>query len=295
MLNNTLSALITAQCNVSPNNIALEYNDHSLAYGELDTRSNQLANFLIEKGVNKDSRVPILLNRSFEMIIAVLAIMKCGASYVPIDPAYPMERISYIIDDIDANFLITTLKTPPGFTGTTILLNGNPSPVDKAPKTPLPAITDEEAVSYIIYTSGSTGKPKGVVVQNKAVSSFIINQSSYYGITAADRILLFSSISFDASVEQIFIALTTGACLVLLPEELLADVERFTKYVSDKEITHLDVTPGFLENLNPEKYTTLKRIVVGGDVCPKALFLKWQFKGDFHNVYGPTEATVTTT
>ncbi|TCD23397.1 amino acid adenylation domain-containing protein [Pedobacter psychrodurus] len=295
MLNKTLSALITVQCNVSPDNIALEYNNQSLAYGELDTRSNQLANFLTEKGIDTNSRVPILLNRSFEMIIAILAIMKCGASYVPIDPLYPMERVSYIIEDIEANFLITSLKTPPDFAGTVILLDGNSFPVDVAPKTPLPVNTDVEAVSYIIYTSGSTGKPKGVVVQNKAVSSFITNQSNYYGITAEDRILLFSSISFDASVEQIFIALTTGACLVLLPEELLADMEGFTKYVSDKKITHLDVTPGFLENLDPEKYTTLKRIVVGGDVCPKALFLKWQSKGDFYNVYGPTEATVTAT
>ena len=295
MLNNTLSALITAQCNVSPDHIALEYNNQSLAYRELDIKSNQLANYLVEKGIEQDSRVPILLNRSFEMIIAILAIMKCGASYVPIDPSYPMERINYIIEDIDANFLITSFKTPPDFTGTTILLNEHSDPINLAPKTPLPVNTDGEAVSYIIYTSGSTGKPKGVMVQNKAVSSFITNQSSYYGITPEDRILLFSSISFDASVEQIFLALTTGARLVLLPEELLADMHGFTKYVSDKKITHLDVTPGFLENLDPEKYTTLKRIVVGGDVCPKALFLKWHSKGEFYNVYGPTEATVTAT
>ncbi|KLT66997.1 type I polyketide synthase [Pedobacter sp. BMA] len=293
MLNNTLISRFSEHCSVSPHSIALELNNESLTYQELDNQSNQLANLLVNTGVKPNNHIPILLNRSFEMIIAILATMKCGATYIPIDPSSPSQRINYILNDLQADFLITEGANELNFAGTTIKADDPQLSIQSCEKIQIQGAHCD--ICYIIYTSGSTGKPKGVMIGDQAVGHFINSQSEYYGIGNDDRILLFSSFAFDASVEQIFLALTTGASLILIPEEYLIDVKRFTQYVQDKKVTHLDVTPGFLDNLNPDHFNNLKRIVVGGDTCPKSLYLKWQAKGTFYNAYGPTEATVTAT
>ncbi|MET0573285.1 MAG: amino acid adenylation domain-containing protein, partial [Pedobacter agri] len=295
MNTNTLNALLASQARVNPDRIAVTLYHQSISYQELELKSNQLANYLILQGVKPNSHVPIILGRSLEMIIAIVATLKCGASYVPIDPAYPKERINYILNDIDASFIIAALQNEVELNSSTICLKHDAAMI-AAQNTHLPAVMIQpQDTAYTIYTSGSTGKPKGVEIAHAAVSGFITEQSTYYGVEPTDRILLFSSFAFDASVEQIFLALSSGACLVLLSEDLLLDTEKFTHYVVAQKINHLDVTPGFLENLNPAKFPNLKRIIVGGEVCPKSLYLKWQFSGEFYNVYGPTEGTVTAT
>ncbi|WP_316799483.1 polyketide synthase [Pedobacter frigidisoli] len=293
MLNNTLISRLSEHCSVSPHSIAIEFNDESLTYQELDIQSNQLANLLINKGVKPNKHIPILINRSFEMIIAILATMKCGATYIPIDPSSPAQRINFILNDLEADFLITSGTNDLSFGGNKIVIATQELSM-QSHETPEINVKETDSC-YIIYTSGSTGKPKGVMIENKAVGSFINTQTQFYGIDNADRILLFSSFAFDASVEQIFLALATGAALILIPEDYLLDVKQFTQYVENKKVTHLDVTPGFLDNLNPGHFSHLKRIVVGGDTCPKSLYLKWQSKAEFYNAYGPTEATVTAT
>ncbi|WP_231427174.1 polyketide synthase [Pedobacter sp. Leaf250] len=295
MNTNTLNALLASQVYVNPDRIAVTYYNKSISYQELDLQSNQLANYLILQGVKSNSYVPIILERSFEMIVAIVATLKCGASYVPIDPAYPKERINYILNDISASFIIAAHQNTYELNASIICLKHDAAMI-AIQNTDLPSVTIQgQDTAYIIYTSGSTGKPKGVEITHAAVNNFIAEQGKYYGVEATDRILLFSSFAFDASVEQIFLALSTGACLILLSEDLLLDTEKFTNYVTAQKINHLDVTPGFLENLNPVKFKNLKRIIVGGDVCPISLYLKWQFSGTFYNVYGPTEGTVTAT
>jgi amino acid adenylation domain-containing protein len=295
MNTNTLNALLASQIPVNSNRIAVAFHDETMSYGELDAKSNQLAHYLIDRGVKPNSYVPIILERSFEMIVAIVATLKCGASYVPIDPAYPKERIHYILNDLNASFILGAHQNDFEANASIISLKHEALKID-AQNTALPLIPVQgDDAAYIIYTSGSTGKPKGVVITHAAVSNFISEQAHYYAVESTDRILLFSSFAFDASVEQIFLALSTGACLVLLSEDLLLDTERFTDYVNAHKVNHLDVTPGFLENLNPTKFNHLKRIIVGGDVCPKSLYLKWQHTGAFYNVYGPTEGTVTAT
>ncbi|TCD02004.1 amino acid adenylation domain-containing protein [Pedobacter frigidisoli] len=289
----TVTDLFSIKSKAYPNNIALEFYEQSLSYAELERKSNQLANYLIKCGIKPKTLVPILAERSFEMIIGILAILKVGAAYVPIDPASPTIRKTYIIDELNATVLLTTIKSKMDFEGTSILLDQDAELIDQMPDSAPIIAKSEDDLSYIIFTSGSTGNPKGVMIQNKALTSFIGNQGDYYGIKDSDRILMFSSYSFDASVEQLFLALTNGACLILLDDELLLDVERFSTYIENKKVNHLDGTPGFLENLDPKRFTAVKRIIAGGDVCRKSLFLKWKDQVEFYNVYGPTEACVT--
>jgi fengycin family lipopeptide synthetase D len=152
---------------------------------------------------------------------------------------------------------------------------------------------DSHNLAYIIYTSGSTGRPKGVLVEHGSVVNLICNQDEYFNINQSDRILQFSSICFDASVEQIFIAFSSGAVLVLIDKSILLDVEKFDKFVFRHQVSHINAVPSFLNNIQLRNASQLKRVVAGGDVCPVSLAEKWRADFDFYNGYGPTETTVT--
>ena len=293
MLENTIINLFSRQSQISNKQSALELDEHALTYLQLDEKSNQLAHYLLKKGIKNNTLVPILIDRSFEMIIGILGILKAGATYVPIDPAYPIERISYILNDLEANILLSKKNIQANFSGDKIFLDTHWDKISLEPTTTPNVLINGQDLAYIIYTSGSTGKPKGVMVQHESLFSFIKNQVKFYGINPTDRILMFSSYAFDAAVEQMFLALTAGATLLLLPEERLLDIDQFTTYINEKKINHLDVTPGFLENLDPLKCKAVERVVCGGDVCRVSLYQKWANQVTFYNVYGPTEVTVT--
>ncbi|HMQ67794.1 MAG TPA: amino acid adenylation domain-containing protein [Ignavibacteria bacterium] len=296
-----LTDLIPDQVKNSPDNPALIFHDEELSYQELNTRSNRLANYLLLKGVKNEKLVPIIIERSLDMIIGIIGILKAGGVYVPIDPEYPADRISYMLQDTDASIILSSSKS-----SLKLHDNGNieniilddPETILKLknqssdnPKTDLKS----ENAAYVIYTSGSTGKPKGVIIENKTVVNLVRAQSEYFNITSADRILQFSNYSFDASVEQIFLALTNGATLVLFREGLQLDQEKFNEYLIEKKITHLHATPAFLENIVPDSsnFPDLKRVIAGGDVCKHELSDNWKDKVNFYNEYGPTETTVT--
>ncbi len=285
----TTANLFSVQAAKAPEKIALEFNDEQLTYRQLDEQSDQLAQYLSHRGAKNDTCIPICLNRSFDMIVAILAVIKTGAAYVPIDPLYPAARISYILNDIEAPFVISNTLSCSKLHGDMILLDEPVVATDKGYTQETTAASD---LLYIIYTSGSTGTPKGVMVENRSLVSYIDAQTRYFQITENDRVLQFSNYCFDASIEQIFLALLNGACLVLMAESLLKDIQLFSNYLKEKEISHLHATPGFLENLEPESFPHLKRIVSAGDLCKKQLFKKWLGKVDFYNKYGPTEATI---
>ncbi|WP_394750403.1 non-ribosomal peptide synthetase family protein, partial [Spongiimicrobium salis] len=205
------------------------------------------------------------------------------AAYVPIDMDNPESRISHIVGDSGC---------------VTILGEGElerfVSSMEGYPDTPLGRVTGRDDTAYVIYTSGSTGRPKGVLVPHGGLSNLIRSQCSLYGIDATDRILQFSSLGFDASVEQIWIALCTGARLVLVDRGTLLDGELFGAYLTDQEITHLDITPSYLEGIGLGDHAPLRRVVCGGEECRAGLADRYSGKYDFYNAYGPTEATITT-
>ncbi|RZL50966.1 MAG: amino acid adenylation domain-containing protein [Pedobacter sp.] len=294
---NTISALFSKQANLTPDGIALVFEEQLLTYQQLDERSNQLAHHLINKGVKQEDLIPICLNRSIEMIVGILGIIKAGAAYVPIDPTYPAERIKYILDDTNSHFAISNglhlQHLTPLFKSLNLISIDEILSENNLSNSAPDIVLLPTNLAYIIYTSGSTGNPKGVMIEHNAVCGFIKSQTQYFNINVSDKILQFSNISFDASVEQIFLALLNGAELTLISENDLKDIDLFESLVNKRQITHLHATPGFLENLHPENFKSLKRVIAGGDICRKTLAKKWAKYFNFYNEYGPTETTVT--
>ncbi|HLP57719.1 MAG TPA: amino acid adenylation domain-containing protein, partial [Candidatus Deferrimicrobium sp.] len=261
-------ALVGAGPRVCPN---------SLTYRQLNEQSDRLAQLLITKGVLPDTIVGIMVERSIEMIIGIMGILKSDGAYLPIDPKFPPERIDYMLKDSRArvlNFENLDFEFVSNFD--IRASNFNPS-----------------NLAYIIYTSGSTGRPKGVLVEHASVVNLIFSRLEQFGVDNRDRILQFSSFCFDASVEQIFIALAGGAVLVLIDENVLLDPDKFAAFLAIQSITHIDSVPSFLNNIDFKPMAGLKRIISGGEVCSLPLAEKLSGYADFYNQYGPTETTVT--
>lgn len=275
--------LIKEQVLKSPENIAVVFEETRLNYKELWELSDELAYYLVkEKNVEKGDFVSIKLERSEWIVIGILSVLKIGAAYVPIDLAYPDDRIRFIEKDVNSKITLdeTLLET---FSGYTKQIEANT----------LESIQHNlNDLAYIIYTSGSTGKPKGVMVEHQSIVNLISYQTEYFNISAEERILLFSSISFDASVEQLFLALLNGAQLHIASKELLLNEQEFNNMLNQEKITHIHAVPSFFQNIVIGKGGALRRIVSGGDVFDDSILHK--YKGaKVYNEYGPTETTVT--
>jgi amino acid adenylation domain-containing protein/non-ribosomal peptide synthase protein (TIGR01720 family) len=232
------------------------------------------------------------------MLVGILGILKAGGAYVPIDPEYPQERISYMLEDTRATIIVSSKESRLKLKDSTdieiIEMDGDWQAVNCQLSTVncQPAVQPHH-LAYVIYTSGSTGRPKGVMIEHGGVVNLISAQSQFFKISSNERILQFSNYCFDASVEQIFLALFNGGSLILFREGLQFDMDLFEVFLKDNKISHLHATPLFLENLNSDTYPDLNRVIAGGDLCKKELPKRWQNKLNFYNEYGPTETTVT--
>ncbi len=288
----TLHQLFEEQAAKTPDNPALIFGNKQLTYRELDEKANKLAQFFESRGVTEGSIVGIILERSMEMLVSIMAVLKSGAAYLPIDSEYPESRIEYMLEDSGAVMLITQQKhiDKISINIEKLLLED----IDSLAYAALPLAKGRpEDLAYIIYTSGSTGKPKGVMIEHCSVVNLIQSQLDEFSIDENDRIMQFSTICFDASVEQIFIALLSGAALVLVEKEKLLNIEEFEEYLIEKRVTHLHAVPLFLSRVGRRAGYSLKRVIAGGDTCPVDLIDKWYKHCDFYNEYGPTETTVT--
>jgi len=282
-----------------------------LTYNRLNKESDQLAHRLREKGVKPGTIVGLLLERSPAMIAGILAVLKAGGAYLPIDPDYPQERIDYMLKDSSARIILkkSEIRNPKSETNTN---DSNSNEQNKSAEVTVlnfehsnfEFVSDfgfrisnlcPSNLAYIIYTSGSSGSPKGVLVEHSSVVNLAYSQKTRFEINENDRVLQFSTICFDASVEQIFITLSSGAVLVLIDKNTLLDPGGFDVFMSRSSITHIHAVPSFLSNmkLTAATISTLKRVIAGGDVCPKDLARTWSQYCDFYNEYGPTETTVT--
>ncbi len=281
--NKTLIDLFEEQLGKTPNNTAVVFEETTLTYQELNELANQLAHYLIENhAVATGDLVGIKLERSERIIVTLLGILKSGAAYVPIDSSYPQERIEYIEKDsnckivIDESIFESFYKTRETYSGLNIEKINSPSDL-----------------AYIIYTSGTTGNPKGVMVEHRNVINLINSQTKEFKIEETERILQLSNFSFDASVEQTFLALLNGAALYILPRKVLLDEIELEEFVIKNKITHFHSVPSVVSKLKPSDKFSLKRVLSGGDICSEKLAESWSTFCNFYNKYGPTETTVT--
>ncbi|XRE44267.1 Polyketide synthase modules-related protein [Tenacibaculum discolor] len=302
----TVVSLIEAQAKKTPEATAVYYEGISLSYQELDERSNQLAHYLIEEyGVVNNDLIGIMMDRSEQMFVGVLAILKSGGAYVPIDPEYPESRKSYILEDTKVKVLLTQsdyIFDLSYYEGNLFAMDLQLPVLTNPTSSPKVSISSDDLV-YIIYTSGSTGNPKGVLVSHGNLMHSLAPRASVYG--TIDRFLLLSSIAFDSSVAGIFSTLSTGGQLCITKSSDIANVPFIANYIVSEQISHLLTVPSYyrllLDSLSGRDSVSLKGVTVAGEYCPMSLITDHYASHigasgcDLFNEYGPTECTVWST
>ena len=287
---------------------ALVFENQHLTYRELNIRANQLAHHLQQLGVVPDTLVGICLERSFEMIIGVLGILKAGGAYLPLDPSYPQGRLNFMLEDAKVSILLThsslASTLAPLFKGgwgdhkdelTVICIDKDWETItQQSQENPKNCVTFDN-LAYVIYTSGSTGKPKGVLIEHRGLSNLIQAQIETFNLQPNHRILQFASLSFDASIFEIVMALGTGATLYLAKKESLLPGQPLLQLLREKAITHVALPPAVLAVLPKAELPALQTIICAGESCSEDIVKRWASGRRFFNAYGPTEATVWST
>ncbi|WP_425341227.1 amino acid adenylation domain-containing protein [Brevibacillus borstelensis] len=294
----TIHQLFEEQVERTPDRVALVFENVRLTYRQLNVKANQLARILQEKGVHRDQVVGIMVERSSEMVIGILAVLKAGGAYLPIDVEYPLDRIEYILQDSQTKVVLTQkhlvdLVLGAGFKDSLVLLDEQTS--SSQPKTNLDVDSKPDDLAYVIYTSGTTGKPKGTLLEHKGIANVIPFYQKILEITSEDRIGQFASISFDASVSEFFMALFTGASLHIIPKDTINDLPRFEEYMNQHAITIITLPPTYLVHLAPERITTLRKLITAGSATSVPLIDRWKDRVTYINAYGPTEASICAT
>lgn len=298
-----LPEMFERQAELQPHCVGATFGDKQLTYEQLEKKSNQLARYLRTLGVCPDCFVGICMDRSMEMLIAVLGILKAGGAYVPLDPGYPEERLRFMAEDAGLDVLLTRqclLTCLPKYSGRVICLDSEWPQVNRYETDCPPRAAISGNAAYVIYTSGSTGWPKGVVVPHGAAYNQISWMKSEFPINALHRVLQRTSISFDASIAEIFLALSTGAELVVA-DSRANDVDYLVKLIVERKITYIDLPPSLLDVMltHPRMAdcSSLEYVICGGESLPLALRKRMRTvtRAKMYNLYGPTEATVQST
>ncbi|SMD41574.1 Phosphopantetheine attachment site [Aquiflexum balticum DSM 16537] len=292
----TILDLFQEQVRKSPDAIAVVFEGKKLSYSDLDKKSDQIANYLLAKGIKNEAMIPICLDRSFEMIIGILGIIKAGVAYVPIDPTYPEDRINFILRDSGANILLTTSDISEKFPDSIEILCLDTSQLELE-KTLFEVEKKEISpnnLAYVIYTSGSTGTPKGVLIEHKGLLASTLARKSYYDKTGA--VLMIPSFAFDSSVAVIFGALTSGEQLILCKSELIKSPHHIQELLKDTEtILCVPSYYRFLQEENLLSDSKLLNVILAGENLDQSL-VKLHFDKiqnvKLFNEYGPTEGTV---
>ncbi|MGB2958307.1 MAG: amino acid adenylation domain-containing protein, partial [Bacteroidota bacterium] len=283
------------QVHQQPDATAIVFGEERLTYGELNRRSNQLANFLKKQGVGPDQFVGLSVDRSIEMLIGILGVLKAGGAYVPIDPSYPRDRIRFMTEDSGVRIMLTQAN-----------LFGE---MDEAPVQRICLDADWDEISresdscskngvtprnlaYMIYTSGSTGRPKGVLIEHRGVTNLIAHMRAEWDIERHTRVLHFASLSFDASVPEVFIPLLSGASLWLTAKDVAMSPLDLHQKMSAEGINVALLPPTLLSVLSDHDLPHVRTVSSGGESCPWEVANRWSQGRKFINAYGPTEITV---
>lgn len=277
-----------------PKDLVIVAGKETLTFQELNSRANQLARYLQRVGVQPDSIIGIYMDRSIEFVVSILGIWKAGAAFLPLDPIYPKERISFILEDTKVPIILTKkdmARFLPAHQAKVISLDRDWKKIKKENSKTMASTVGLDHLAYVIYTSGSTGKPKGVLLHHRGVANIIQEQKKLYGISSNDRVLQYASLGFDASVSEFVMGLGCGARLYLKQENLLLGSELFD-VLQEHEITVGTFSPAALASMPVGDLPHLRVMIVAGDVCTKEVAEKWLRGRRLFNCYGPTEATI---
>ncbi|HEV3358163.1 MAG TPA: amino acid adenylation domain-containing protein [Pseudonocardiaceae bacterium] len=301
----TLPQLFAEQVERAPDDVALVTEDLQLSFRELDKRSSRLARLLIARGIGPEATVALLLEKSVEFVIAVLAVAKAGGAYVPVDVAYPTARARFMMSDARVRVAVTTAAARSVVpTGIDKVVLDDPAVAAELAGYAASAVVDADRqapllpgnAAYVIYTSGSTGAPKGVLVAHRNVANLVAAQRGRLGLGPGRRRLQQASVSFDAAVSEVWSTLLSGAAVVVADWSRSATGLPHAALVDDLGVTHVTMPPSLLSAVEaegglPDRVT----VIVAGEACPPGLVARWSRNRRMFNAYGPTEATVAAT
>jgi amino acid adenylation domain-containing protein/thioester reductase-like protein len=297
--------LFEEQVKKTPDRIAVVFAEQQLTYQELNNRANQLAYYLQKQGIKPEKTVGICVNRALEMAVAILGVLKAGGAYIPIDPTYPRDRITDILEDAGVEILLTQQHLEAKFQSKMQLVNLDSSWSDITQESTqnYPGQAISENLAYVIYTSGSTGKPKGVAVTHKALVNYTLDIAEQFQLHNTDRVLQFASIGFDVVVEELFPTWIKGATVVLLENHQLISCSEFQQLIAKQQLTAFELPTAYwhqwVSELSQSQETVpscVRLAIVGGERISCERLKQWQqFKTPLLHVYGLTETTVTST
>src|SRR6266542_3780104 len=276
---------------------AIIADDVFLSYQELDCRADQLADYLRRQGVKAEDLVGICLERSINLIIAMLATMKAGGGYVPLDPGHPRERLNYMLNDSSVRLVITDSSLVHLFPNRAglVLLDIEASHIATQPLQRPPRLISPGNIAYVIYTSGTTGRPKGVVIEHRGIGHLAHAQIRTFEINKDSRVLQFAPFGFDASVSEIAMTFLSGATLCLEPQAAFVHGADILGTLANNNITAVTLPPALMGAFTPADLPALRTVISAGDRCPPAVVDAWIGRRKFFNAYGPTETTVCAT
>ncbi|MGF1489500.1 MAG: amino acid adenylation domain-containing protein, partial [Prochloraceae cyanobacterium] len=290
--------LFERQIKLNHQAVAIEFETEKITYLELNNRANKLANYLQKLGVKAEVKVGICLERSIEMVIGLLAIIKAGGAYIPLDPKYPRSRIDYMLEDSQTKILLTQDKLQENFDKKNleiISVDRDRQTISLEPETNLVSPKNGDNLAYVIYTSGSTGKPKGVEICHKSLTNFLTSMSLKPGLKNSDTLLAITTICFDIAALEIYLPLIVGAKIILASEEQSADGNQLKEILERNEITVMQATPATWRSLLAANWQGKERlkILCGGEKLTPDLANNLLTKSaELWNLYGPTEATI---
>ncbi len=297
----TLHGLVSEQARRSPEATALVFGEEQLSYADLERRANQLAHHLRKLGVVANQPVALVVERSLEMVVGLLGILKAGGTYIPIDPAYPEDRVAYMLQDSDCALILTQQALRDGLpeSAARVLALDSDWPQIAAESAESPdAVAGPEDLAYIIYTSGSTGRPKGVEIPHRALVNFMCSLREEPGLKPDDRLMAVTTLSFDIAGLELYLPLVVGATVVLASRALAGDGRLLTEALEKQSITVMQATPATWRLLLEAGWRGKPdlRIFCGGETLPRDLAERLlPLCAELWNLYGPTEATIWST
>ncbi|MBL1179046.1 amino acid adenylation domain-containing protein [Pantanalinema sp. GBBB05] len=305
--------IFAAQVHSVPDAIALVSEQGSLTYQELNQKAEQLAHTLHQMGVRSNELVGLCVDRSADMVIGLLGILKAGGAFVPLDPNYPSDRLHWMLTDTQVAILLTqswlVAHLPAG--SASVLCLDQPLPRNPKSRPTVPSVEKvgeiaqnslvlqdvgdtphPEPLAYVIYTSGSTGTPKGVLLSHRGLGNVVAAQQQVFHLSRNSRILQFASLSFDAAIFEVALALGSGGTLYIPPQSAQLPGIALVQFLQDNAITHALITPSVLAVLPPAELPALQVLITGGEVCSSPVIDRWAVDRHFFNAYGPTETTI---